>query len=42
MSLDLNITYILVLALFLVPLLVLNPIFFHPFLHLYTYNGGDR
>lgn len=35
MSLDINITYILVLALFLVPLLVLNGFVFRPFLKLF-------
>lgn len=36
MSLDLDITYILVLALFLVPLLVLNGIVFRPFMALFA------
>jgi F-type H+-transporting ATPase subunit b len=35
MSLDINITYILVLALFLIPLLVLNGFVFRPFLKLF-------
>lgn len=35
MSLDINITYILVLALFLVPVLILNGIVFRPFLKLF-------
>jgi F-type H+-transporting ATPase subunit b len=35
MSLDINITYILVLALFLVPVLLLNGIVFRPFLKLF-------
>lgn len=35
MSLDINITYILVLALFLVPVLILNGILFRPFLRLF-------
>jgi F-type H+-transporting ATPase subunit b len=35
MSLDINVTYILVLALFLVPVLLLNGIVFRPFLKLF-------
>lgn len=35
MSLDIDITYILVLALFLVPLLVLNALVFKPFMKLF-------
>lgn len=35
MSLDLNVTYILVLVLFLIPLLFLNAILFKPFLKLF-------
>jgi F-type H+-transporting ATPase subunit b len=35
MSLDINITYILVLALFLVPVVLLNGIVFRPFLKLF-------
>ena len=35
MSLDLNVTYVLVLALFLVPLIFLNTLVFSPFLKLF-------
>lgn len=35
MSLDINVTYILVLALFLLPVLILNDIVFRPFLQLF-------
>lgn len=35
MSLDLNVTYVLVLVLFLIPLLFLNAILFRPFLKLF-------
>lgn len=35
MSLDINITYVLVLVLFLIPLLILNKVIFAPFLKLF-------